>query len=277
MLTKILIIAAYGIITLLIGLYVSRKHHADSYFLADRKLNTFTFIATMTATNLSAFTIFGASGAGYRDGLAFFPVMGFGTGFMAITFLIIGHKIWQLGKIHALITPAELVGKIYNDNKILTILFATILITFTLPYVALQPYAAGKVFHQLFGIPTYLGAILTTIAIAAYTMRGGLKAIAITDIFQGALMFTLLIISLYIVADYHGGLNSAFNKIAAEQSTLLSPKGNNGNYNGSVYFSFILLWFFCDPMFPQIFQRFYAAKSPRVIAICAASYPCTLR
>ncbi len=31
----------------------------------------------MAATNFSAFTVFGASGAGYRDGLAFFPIMAF--------------------------------------------------------------------------------------------------------------------------------------------------------------------------------------------------------
>jgi hypothetical protein len=52
-------------------------------------------LGTMVATNFSAFTVFGASGAGYRDGYAFFPIMGFGTGFMAITFWIIGRRIWH--------------------------------------------------------------------------------------------------------------------------------------------------------------------------------------
>jgi SSS family solute:Na+ symporter len=40
-------------------------------------LSTFVLLATMAATNFSAFTVFGASGAGYRDGLAFFPIMAF--------------------------------------------------------------------------------------------------------------------------------------------------------------------------------------------------------
>ena len=54
-------------------------------------------LATMVATNFSAFTVFGTSGAGYRDGYAFFPIMGFGTGFMALTFWIIGRNMRQVG------------------------------------------------------------------------------------------------------------------------------------------------------------------------------------
>ena len=39
-----------------------------------------------------------------------------------------------------------------------------------------------------------------------------------------------------------------------------------------------MLWFFCDPMFPQLFQRFFTAKNPNVIARTMLFYPliCTL-
>ncbi|MFP4491525.1 MAG: hypothetical protein ACLFNZ_08615 [Spirochaetaceae bacterium] len=42
----------------------------------------------MAATNFSAFTFFGLSGAGYRTGYAFFPIMAYGTGFMALSFFM---------------------------------------------------------------------------------------------------------------------------------------------------------------------------------------------
>jgi len=82
---KIAVLITYFLVVLLIG-FIARTHWRSSpenYFLADRKLGTWVLLGTMVATNFSAFTVFGTSGAGYRDGYAFFPIMGFGTGFMA--------------------------------------------------------------------------------------------------------------------------------------------------------------------------------------------------
>jgi solute:Na+ symporter, SSS family len=38
------------------------------------------------------------------------------------------------------------------------------------------------------------------------------------------------------------------------------------------------LWFFCDPMFPQLFQRFFAARDERILARMMLCYPviCTI-
>jgi SSS family solute:Na+ symporter len=105
-------------IILVIG-FVARarwKAPPDSYFLADRKLGTLILLATMAATNFSAFTVFGTSGAGYRDGYAFFPIMGFGTGFMALTFWILGRKIWHIGRSRGLVTPPELMRDRYGSR-----------------------------------------------------------------------------------------------------------------------------------------------------------------
>ena len=99
MLIKVSVLIAYFLIVLIIG-FVARTRWVSSpetYFLADRKLGTFILLGTMVATNFSAFTVFGTSGAGYRDAYAFFPIMGFGTGFMALTFWILERKIWQAG------------------------------------------------------------------------------------------------------------------------------------------------------------------------------------
>ena len=111
MLIKVSVLCAYFLIVLAIG-FIARtrwKSSPETYFLADRKLGPLILLGTMVATNFSAFTVFGTSGAGYRDGYAFFPIMGFGTGFMALTFWIIGRKIRQVGSRHALVTPPELV------------------------------------------------------------------------------------------------------------------------------------------------------------------------
>jgi SSS family solute:Na+ symporter len=231
----------------------------------------------MVATNFSAFTVFGTSGAGYRDGYAFFPIMGFGTGFMALTFWIIGRKVCELGHLHGLITPPELIRKIYQSPG-LSVLFSVVMIVFTIPYLALQPMAAGYALEELIGLPYVYGCILVTGIILLYTLRGGLRAVAWTDLFQGLLMFILLGVALIMVVWHHGGLVAANQKALSAFPELFTRPGGLGKYSVGIWLSFMVLWFFCDPMFPQLFQRFFSAKNDRVIARTMLFYPlvCTV-
>jgi len=276
---KVSVLCVYFLIVLVIG-FIARtrwKSSPETYFLADRKLGTLILLGTMVATNFSAFTVFGTSGAGYRDGYAFFPIMGFGTGFMALTFWIIGRKIWRVGRKHALVTPPELVKELYQ-SPFLSFLFALIMIVFTIPYLALQPMAAGYALEELLGLPYFYGCILVTGIILLYTLRGGLRAVAWTDLFQGTVLFILLIASLVIVAMHHGGFIEANQKVLTSNPELFSRPGGLGKYTLGIWFSFMVLWFLCDPMFPQLFQRFYSAKNDHNISRIMIFYPlvCTV-
>ena len=279
MLTKIIVLSAYFLAVLIIG-FVARTRWVstpETYFLADRNLGAVILLATMVATNFSAFTVFGTSGAGYRDGYAFFPIMGFGTGFMALTFWMIGRRIRRIGSAHGLVTPSELVRHLYG-SRCLSFLFAVVMIIFTLPYLALQPMAAGYALEALLGLPYFYGCLLVTGIIVIYTLRGGMRAVAWTDLFQGLLMFVLLVISLVLVAGHHGGFIAANQKVLSLHPELFSRPGGLGRYSPGIWFGFMALWFFCDPMFPQLFQRFFAAKDDRSIARTMFFYPlvCTL-
>jgi SSS family solute:Na+ symporter len=280
MATRVLVLAAYFLLVLVLG-FLARSRLRDTpsdYFLAGRSLRWFILLGTMAATNFSAFTVFGASGAAYRDGLSFFPIMAFGTGFMALTFWLVGRRVRELGQKWQLVTPAELVERLYGGNRALAALFALVMVVFTVPYIALQPLAGAKVLGQLFGLPPWAGAGMVTLVILLYTLRGGLKAVAWTDVFQGLLMFVLMAAALGLVAGHLGGWSEGFGKVLAQEPALLSRPGPRGVYTPAVWFSFLLLWFFCDPMFPQLFQRFYAARSERALARTTLLYPvvCTL-
>jgi len=117
-----------------------------------------------------------------------------------------------------------------------------------------------------------------TLVIVVYTLRGGLRAVAWTDLFQGVVMFMLLLASLVIVARYHGGFIEANHKLLSANPDLFSRPGGTGKYTYGIWFSFIMLWFFCDPMFPQLFQRFFSAKNPAAIGRTMLFYPliCTV-
>ena len=279
MFAKISVLIAYFLIVMAIG-WIARtrwKSSPETYFLADRKLGTLVLLGTMVATNFSAFTVFGTSGAGYRDGYAFFPIMGFGTGFMALTFWILGRKIWKIGRERGVVTPPELVQQLYN-NPLLSFIFAVVMIIFTIPYLALQPMAAGYVLEELVGLPYIYGCVLVTGIIVLYTLRGGLRAVAWTDMFQGTVMFVLLLVSLILVAKHHGGFVAANHQVMASWPELFSRPGGSGRYTLGIWFSYILLWFLCDPMFPQLFQRFFTAKKEKTLSGIMLFYPfvCTV-
>ncbi len=277
--TRVAVTAAYFFLLLLIGFLArsGRRGSASQYFLAGRALSAPVLIATMAATNFSAFTVFGASGAGYRDGLSFFPIMAFGTGFMALTFWLVGRKAWRLGRVHDLITPSELVRHLYGGRRAAAVT-AVVLVVFTVPYLALQPLAAGAVLHQLFGLPPWAGATAVTLFIVLYTLRGGMRAVAWTDALQGALMLALMLLALGMAVRFHGGWTAAFSAAAVQEPGLFSRPGLQQTYTPAIWFSFLALWFFCDPMFPQLFQRFYAAGREKTIGRLVLLYPaiCTV-
>lgn len=279
MATRSAVVLAYFALILLIGLLArSRgKTTPDDFFLADRKLGTFLLLATMAATNFSAFTVFGTSGAGYRDGYAFFPIMGFGTGFMALSFWVLGRKIREKGIIHKAITPSELVGSIYR-SPFLSLLFALVMIAFTIPYLALQPMAAGYALEELLGLPYMWGCGIVTAIIVAYTLLGGMRAVVWTDLFQGIFLAVLLLIALGTVSAHYGGFVAANRVVMASRPDLFSRPGGAGTYTTGIWFSYMLLWFLCDPMFPQLFQRFFSARNERAISATMLFYPliCTV-
>ena len=272
--TKIAVLAAYGLCVIVIGWTARRSgvEKPEGYFLAGRGLGPLIFLATMAATNFSAFTVFGASGAGYRDGYSFYPIVGFGTGFMALTFWFLGRKIRQAGLETQALTPPDLIRRLY-DSSGLSALVAVVMVVYTLPYIALQPMASGYALETLLGWDYFTGAAVVTGLIVLYTLRGGLRSVAWTDAFQGLLMFVLLGTALVLTANAQGGLVEAGGKLVESNPELFSRPGGRGFYTPAIWFSFIFLWFFCDPMFPQLFQRFMAAKNEKAIRTTMLAYP----
>jgi SSS family solute:Na+ symporter len=271
---RIAVMAGYFGVLLVIGLAARARarRSADDYFLASRSLPGWVLFLTMAATNFSAFTVFGFSGSGWSLGYAFYPIMAFGTGFMAIAFATIGIPAWRLAKEHGLMTPPELVFH-RTGSRALRLAFFVVMATFTLPYLAMQPMAAGYALQTLLGIPYFAGAALITAVILVYTFLGGFRGVAWTDVFQGGMLVVLLTVALIAVAEPFGGLAAANRAAASQWPTLFSRPGLGATLTPGVWFGYMLLWLFCDPMFPQLFQRFFAARNPRALTTTMTLYP----
>ncbi|MDX9827995.1 MAG: hypothetical protein RBT73_09650 [Spirochaetia bacterium] len=102
-----------------------------------------------------------------------------------------------------------------------------------------------------------------TAVIALYTARGGLKALAKTDAFNGIILFG---IALAVWLSLHRAAGLARPGGTAE---LIPPR----SMSPLELLGYYLLWFMADPMFPQLGQRFLAASGKAALQRSVTVYP----
>ena len=270
----IVLVILYFIILILLGIYAHRrtKKTAEDYFLANRTFGPVILFFTMAATNFSAFTFLGFAGKAYSSGFGQYGIMGFGTAFMAIMFFIIGRKVWKLGKEKEYITPPELIGDRFNSIS-LRLIFMFVMVIFTIPYLATQAIGAGMLIEYMTNISWQIGAIITMIVIMVYVLSGGMRGSGWTDVIQGLIMIIAMTMAVVFIAVALGGFEAANMAAYEAKPELFARPGGGDFFLPQIWFSFMLLWIFADPMFPQIFSRFYTAKNEKSLKMSMILYP----
>ena len=274
LLTIGIILTIYLAISVGIGIYGrSKEGGAEDYFVASRRINPWVLFCTLAATNFSAFFFLGFAGASYRAGWGFYGIMAMGTSLVGLSILLLGVPIHKLGKEKGYVTPPELIAGETN-SKYLGWLYGTVLVVFTLPYLATQPMGAGILLETLSGgeIPYFTGAFLLTCVMIIYLVLGGMKSSAMTDVFQGVLMFSILMIFVlgFFLHEDIGGFGEAGKELWENKPEKFVREGN---FTWEIIFSFTILWPITVPMFPQLFTRFYIAEDDKAIRTAAWLYP----
>ena len=274
LLTIGIILTIYLSISIGIGIYGrSKKDSSEDYFVASRKINPWILFCTLAATNFSAFFFLGFAGASYRAGWGFYGIMAMGTSLVGLSILLLGIPIYKLGKEKGYVTPPELIAGETN-SKYLGWFYGLVLVIFTLPYLATQPMGAGILLETLSEgeIPYFTGALLLTFVMIAYLVLGGMKSSAMTDVFQGILMFTILIIFVFgfFFHEDIGGFSEGGKSLWENKPEKFVREGN---FTWQIMFSYTILWPITVPMFPQLFSRFYIAEDDNAIRTAAWLYP----
>jgi SSS family solute:Na+ symporter len=269
-----IILAIYLAISIGIGIYGrSKEDNSEEYFVASRKINPWVLFCTLAATNFSAFFFLGFAGASYRAGWGFYGIMAMGTSLVGLSILLLGIPIHKLGKEKGYVTPSELIAGETN-SRYLGWLYGIVLVVFTLPYLATQPMGAGILLETLSGgeIPYFTGALLLTCVMIIYLVLGGMKSSAMTDVFQGILMFSILIIFVigFFIHEDIGGFSEAGQSLWDNKPEKFVRESN---FTWEIIFSFTILWPITVPMFPQLFSRFYIAEDDKAIRTAAWLYP----
>lgn len=266
--------ALYLVLLMGLGWWARRRAAAspEEYFVAGRSFGPLVLFFSMAATNFSAFFFLGFAGQAYRYGYGMYGIMGFGTAFMAIMFYVLGRQIRALGKERGYLTPAELVGDRLGSRAV-QLTFMAVMVLFTIPYLATQAVGAGIIIAQASGLDFRAAASLIMLVITVYVLLGGMRGVGWTDVAQGALMFGAMLLATLFVARGLGGLSEAGSAVYAQNPDLFTRPGPEGYFTVQLWLSFLLLWLFVDPMFPQLFMRFYTAKDARSLKWTMVLYP----
>jgi len=262
-----------GIVTL--GLWVSRDkkgHKKDSkdYFLAGKSLPWWAIGASLIAANISAEQFIGMSGSGFAIGLAIASY----EWMAAVTLLIVGKFFLPIFIEKGLYTIPEFIEKRFSTNlkTILAIFWVALFIFVNLTSVL---FLGGKAIDTIVGtgdgsLITYAIIGLAFIA-AAYSLYGGLSAVAWTDVVQVILLvlggLITSIIALNNVTPDGGvinGLQHIYNT-AGEKFHMILPRNDSEYFNlpgiavliGGMWIANLYYWGFNQ----YIIQRTLAAKS----------------
>jgi len=270
-----IVFCAYALVIVTLGLWVSRdkeghQKNATDYFLAGKSLPWWAIGASLIAANISAEQIIGMSGSGFAVGLAIASY----EWMAAVTLIIVGKYFLPIFIEKEIFTIPEFVEKRFNST-LKTILAVFWIALFVFVNLTTVLYLGALALDTIMGtgdgsFMIYALIGLSAIA-AAYSLYGGLSAVAWTDVLQVGLLvlggFVVTFAGLYNVTPEGGILNGLvyIYDVAGEKFDMILDPSNPEFSNlpgiavliGGMWVANLYYWGFNQ----YIIQRTLAAKS----------------
>ena len=179
---------AYVLGLLALALWVSKEDkqegkNTEDYFLASKSLPWWAIGASLIASNISAEQIIGMSGSGYAIGLAIASY----EWMAAITLIIVGKYMLPIFLKNGIYTMPQYLEQRF-DNKVKTTLALFWLAVYIFVNLTAVLWLGGLAIETVAGVDWFYGMIFLALFSVAYSLYGGLKAVAYTDILQVVLL-----------------------------------------------------------------------------------------
>lgn len=265
------VFVAYVICLITIAYFVSREKAGhqkttNDYFLAGNSLPWWAIGASLIAANISAEQIIGMSGSGFAlgIGIASYEWMS------AITLLIVGKYMLPIFLKKKIYTMPQFLENRF-DHRVRTVLAIFWLGVYTFVNLTSVLWLGALAISTVTGVQLEYGLLFLVLFAVAYSLYGGLKAVAFTDIIQVVLLvfggLFLSYVSLNLIGDGAGivaGFKTLTTELPEKFDMILSP--DNPYYKDLPGISVLIggMWImnFSYWGFNQyIIQRTLAAKS----------------
>lgn len=218
----IVVFISYVLALLAIAYWVSRdekghEKNTNDYFLAGNSLPWWAVGASLIAANISAEQIIGMSGSGYAIGLAIASY----EWMAAITLIIVGKYFLPVFLKRRIYTMPQFLEQRF-DHRVKTIMAVFWLGVYVLVNLTAILWLGALAINTITGIDMVYGMMFLGLFSVAYSLYGGLKAVAFTDIIQVVLLvfggLFLSYISLDMISEGNGVIEG-FAKL-----TVLAPE-----------------------------------------------------
>ena len=193
-----------GVISLL------RSRRADQaetdYYLAGRGQGVMVTSLTIMATYFSGFAILTFPGWIYEGGIA--PMLyALNLPVAAAAIYLLGNRIRRIGRKRGYITPADMITDYYGDSPWIRIMVALTGALYVIPYVVMQVKAGGLLADGLFREVEQItlfgqqismedfGVGALSLVTVIYVIIGGMRSVAWTDVMQGVILLTAMLLS----------------------------------------------------------------------------------
>ncbi|HSD69917.1 MAG TPA: sodium/sugar symporter [Woeseiaceae bacterium] len=190
------VVAVYAVVLLILAQWVSREkpgHRKDArdYFLASRDLPWWAIGASLIAANISAEQIIGMSGSAWVMGIA----IGVYEWTAAITLIVVAKWLLPVFLKHEIYTMPQFLEERY-DHRVRNVMALFWLGIYVFVNLTSILWLGALAVETVAGIDRTYGMLALGSFAAAYSLYGGLKAVALTDIIQ----VTLLVLGGILIA-----------------------------------------------------------------------------
>src|SRR5262245_7869584 len=218
------VVFAYLAIVLYIGIFAFRTRtsgHAEDFFLAGRSLGPMVFLLSLFGSNMTAFSILGASGHAFANGIVTYGLMASSSALIIpVTLLVIGTRLWALGKRYGFMTPVQMFRDRWSCGHIGTVIFV-VQAVLLVPYIIIAVMGGGTTLATVShgAVPYWLGGAIVSLVVMSYVFLGGMRGTAWVNTFQTILFLLFGAIAVTVVGAGMGGFRAAMESMLASPST----------------------------------------------------------
>ncbi len=218
-----LVVFGYLAVVLGIGIFAGRTRSGDAedFFLAGRTIGPVVFLLSLFGTNMTAFSILGASGHAFSNGIVTYGLMASSSALVIpLGIFLIGTRLWALGKRHGFMTPVQMFRDRWECGHIGTFIFA-VQAVLLIPYIVIAVMGGGTTLRAVSNglVPYWLGGAVVSLVVMSYVFFGGMRGTAWVNAFQTVLFLSFGAIAVVVIARGMGGFSNAVESLLASPST----------------------------------------------------------